>query len=399
MKHSESKELYYKALEVFRQLQGAGESKHDFEEVRLSVDLIMNLHQQLLVEREYSSAYKLMNYCRDLVNSNDGATKKLKFSPQEITYIASHFNLFPTSIRPFISEDAELNLLLVESALRTGCHDDGDNRDSRPWAKVAERLGVLQDTDALMLVISEMHESIYSQILSECLIALGKLESLNEHYQNRLATVLIEQFERFEKDQLTLRDEFLPEILDIAKKLLPAEDFQRVIQNTPLSKIQKQDYIFKLAYVHQAHFDRERLISHALKSFDRGHLKDYSKDALSIIALAFIEQPELMHIGLKSRQAEGMPHPRAEALTANYASIVKYLLYIGKKKPHGVDIQPTANVLEMAISLVIETSHAHQIKGLEGLLEKFCGLSKEQYINLDAYRPYRRAALEKDMSL
>lgn len=399
MKHSEAKELYYKALEIFRQLQGVGESKHKFEDVRLSVDLIMNVHQQLLTEREYNSAYKLMNSCRDLVNSNDSATKNLKFSPQEITYIASHFNLFPTSIRPFISEDAELNLLLVESALRTGCHDDGDNRDSRPWAKVAERLGVLHDTDALMLIISEMHNSLYSQMLSECLIALAKLNRIDTNHQHRLATVLREQFERFEMDSLTLRDEFIPQILDIAKQLLSDDDFQHVIRYTPLSKIQKQDYIFKLAYVHQAKFDKERLIEHALKAFDRGHLKDYSKDALSIITLSFIEQPELMYDSLKSRQTENMHHLRAETLLSNYASIVKYLLHISKKNPHGVDIQPTAHVLEMAISLVIEISHTHNIKGLEGLLEKFCGLSKEQYMGLDAYRPYRRSALEKDMNI
>jgi hypothetical protein len=399
MKHSEANEIRYKAFEVMRQLQRVGQIKHSTEEVRLHVDLIMNLHQQLMTSREYSAANKVMNYCRDLNNARDGEIIKLNFTSEEITYIASCLNLYPNSIRPFISEDADINLLLIQSALRTGAHDEGDYRDSKPWGKIAERLAVLQDTDTLMYLLCEMHESIYSEVFGECLGALAKITTLSEVHQQQLSVILTEQFKRYEEDRLVLKEDYLPVILDTAKRLLSTVDFQHVVDKTPLSKIQKQEYVFKLAYVHQAKFDPDRLVAYALNAFDRGNLKDHSKDALSLITLALIEHPERMAEGFKARHSRELIKSQAETLVGNFATVVKYLQHISKKNPHGIAVEPSPEVMSLAISMVIATAHAHGIKGLEGTLEKYCGLEKDQYISLDAYRPYRRASLEKDMNL
>ncbi len=392
-------EVYYNALTFFRELRAIGTRRHGFSEVRDSVDSIMDHHQKLLNAREYAIAYRLMNYCRDLNGSVDGDPIKLNFTPDEVAHIGSHLNLFPSSIHPFISEDAELNKILVECALRTGCHDDGDHRDSRHWAKVSERLGVLQDANSLMLIISEMHESLYAKMLGDCIVATSKLKNLSPEHQDGLAHVLIEQFKHFEKGRFNFHEDLIADIINTAHKFLSPDVFKDVIDHTPLSKIQKQDYFYKIAYIFAVDIDKDKLIYHALKAFEPGNLKDYSKDSVSIITFAFMTHPEEMYQGLRRKLLSTTLKSNAEKLVSDYATLVKYMMFIPAKKPYGVEIKISNDVLEKAISLVIETTYTHSIKGVDGILGKYCGLKPEQYISLDAYRPYRREALEKDLSL
>jgi len=392
-------EVYYNALAFFRELRAIGARKHGFSEVRDSVDSIMEHHQKLLNAREYAIAYRLMNYCRDLNGSADGDPIKLNFTPDEVAYICSHLNLFPSSIHPFISEDADLNRILVDCALRTGCHHDGDHRDSRHWAKVSERLGVLQDENSLMHIVNEMHESLYARMLGDCIVATSKLKTLSPENQGCLANVLIEQFKRIENGNFNFHEDHMAPIINTAHKFLSPEVFKTVIDHTPLSKIQKQDYFYKIAIVFAVDFDKDKLIYHALKAYEPGNLKDYSKDSVSIITFAFMKHPEEMYQGLRKKLLNTTTKGNAEKLVGDYATLVKYMLLVQVKKPYGIEIKISDDVLEKAISLIIETTHTHSIKGVEGILGKYCGLKPEQYISLDAYRPYRREALEKDLNL
>lgn len=403
MKYHESIDIYREANQSVRELSSLLYKKHTHAQVVEAVRKYTDLEQALDNARQFKMVNKVRNYaCNllDLEQNNSHRSKKHTITKEDAILIFSNINAYPFNIGSLLDHDSEFNQLLVSSAIKTGVHDDGDHRDAKAWAFVANKLARLGDEDTWMMIIEEMDKAVYSAMLSPCLTTIDSLTTISKKNSALIKDVIEKQIKIMNENRsLAIEPSAIPFILDGSFKLLGKDVTQSIVNDIDLLKIKKKNYAYKLLNEYGIALREESLKSSFESILSKNPTDMAESGAMAIAAITLSEHTEWA-ISLMDESVENINNLNRASYSINtIKEILKHLNKNNNTEVYGAIINYPKSLIESVTSVLIKAYTLHKVTGMRQSLEKYCGLTLDQYFELDAYRPYRRERLEKDMAL
>lgn len=312
-----------------------------------------------------------------------------KLLKKDAVLLFRNIAVYPVQIIRFLGDDQVFNNILINSALKSGTLNDIDHRDSRPWEDVALRLARIGDSFNWSYLLKESSVDGHGHQIPNIISTLDEFKDFDiNDIESIKNSIKIYHEYCIKQKKYASETPNVEKIFDGIIRHAGEELATEFLSLSRISALQNKDFMFKVYDEYKLELDKSILKQNIYTIFYSGGL---AGSGYSLLWVCAIHHPEIILESVDALIKSKSSHAH------HLANIIKQLNQ--KISVNGKTYEAPGFLINDLASMTIKSLAGDKIRDVTNFLEDKCGLSKEQYIGLNEFAPFRRQMISNDMEI